>query len=96
MIRPDETQIDGQWMSDRGCTIRDAACDRIALLVQSWLTPLGTADGATFYEDPSDGRCWELSYPHRSMRGGGPPRLRAVPRDAVPALDLAVQKTPRA
>lgn len=73
-------------MSDRGCTIRDAACDRISLLVQTWLTPMATVDEATFYEDPADGRVWELTHPHRSMRGGGPPRLRQVPREMVPTL----------
>ena len=85
MIRPDETLIEGQWLSDRGCTIRDAACDRISLLTQTWLRRVdGGRDGASYFQDPTDGRFWELSYPNRSMRGGGPPRLRHVPADAVP------------
>ena len=86
MIRPDETLIEGRWLSERACTIRDAACDRIALLIQNWLTPVRAVEnGPAYYEDPADGRCWELTYPHPSMRGGGPPRLRVVPRDHATA-----------
>lgn len=86
MIRPDETLLEGQWLSERACTIRDATCDRISLLTQNWLKRLGSGpDGALYFRDPSDGRYWELTHPNRSMRGGGPPRLRTVAAEAVPS-----------
>ena len=36
---------------------------------------------ASLYEDPSDGRFWELTYPQGELHGGGPPRLALVSAD---------------
>ena len=79
MIRPDKDCIEGQWLSNRGCTVRDATCERITNLIETWLRRAGTSpQGLALFEDPGDGRLWALSYPHGGMRGGGPPRLECV------------------
>jgi len=79
MIRADETLIEGQWASSRGCALRDANCDRILALVQSYLRRLESRGGkGHFFKDPSDGRIWELSHPQHHLPGGGPPRLRQL------------------
>ena len=33
------------------------------------------------YRDLSDGRFWELTFPHGEMQGGGPKQLQFIPRD---------------
>ncbi|MGZ5170952.1 MAG: Imm27 family immunity protein, partial [Burkholderiales bacterium] len=51
-------------------------------LVNRWLIHLtdDPASGAwlRLYKDPTDGRLWELTYPHSEMHGGGPRILRVI------------------
>ena len=76
-IGPDESEIRGSWLMTSGQVIEDEACRRINVLTTSFLTLIAiTRDGwGKLYQDPRDGRCWELTYPHGEMHGGGPPSL---------------------
>jgi hypothetical protein len=82
MIRPEENTIEGRWSAEHSCAVKDANCRRIELLVSTHLRNIATADGgwATLFQDPDDGRYWELTFPHSQMHGGGPPLLRALSR----------------
>jgi hypothetical protein len=33
------------------------------------------------YRDPSDGRYWELIFPHSELQGGGPPTLCQISQE---------------
>jgi hypothetical protein len=82
LIRHEETVIEGRWSSDRGCAVKDGSCQRIELLVSTYLRKIAVADGgwATLFQDPQDNRLWELTYPLSEMHGGGPPTLRVLSR----------------
>lgn len=60
----------------------DATCERIHWLTQNWLVQVAyIREGGgweTLYQDPSDGRLWERTYPQSEMHGGGPPRLELL------------------
>lgn len=72
-----ETEFVGQWLSSGGRVVADIVCDRIEYLIHDVFNRL-TVDASewlTLYQDPLDGRYWELSYPSSDESGGGPPRL---------------------
>jgi hypothetical protein len=58
-------------------------CERVEWLVTSQLHRVATDPSGwnTLYEDPRDGRLWELTYPKSEMHGGGPPTLTVVAKD---------------
>ncbi|MBS7699090.1 MULTISPECIES: Imm27 family immunity protein [unclassified Chelatococcus] len=59
---------------------------RISYLTKEYLTEIAVSDGgwALLFRDPSDGRLWELTYPHGELQGGGPRRLSVIrPEDAA-------------
>ncbi len=72
-----ENQITGQWVSKNGKVHADATCARIEWLITNELKKIATdATGwDVLYQDPNDGRYWELTYPESEMHGGGPPKL---------------------
>ena len=86
-ISPAETEIAGRWVWSGGGIAADAAAERIRALIESHLRMLGrSGDGwSTLYEDPTDGRLWELTYPESHLHGGGPPNLSLVTRAAAEA-----------
>src|SRR5690348_15682895 len=80
MLRPEETDLVGQWL-DTGTRIEgDAVCARIRRLIAEHLERIADSSGGweTLYRDPLDGRLWEQTYPHSEMHGGGPPRLTVI------------------
>jgi hypothetical protein len=79
-LSPSETLLVGAWLSKNGHIIEDPVSLRIRWLILSSLRRNATdATGwDTLYEDPRDGRLWELIYPQSEMHGGGPPLLRVV------------------
>ena len=81
-IAPTETEIVGRWVQEGTHVKGDEATRRIEDLVAHHLRRLSQADGgwSVLYEDPTDGRHWELTYPEASSHGGGPPRLRLFSR----------------
>jgi hypothetical protein len=79
-LRPNETLLEGEWIVGAGGLVADATCKRIEVLTASVLKRLANdASGwESLFEDPADGRLWELYYPRSEMQGGGPPSLRNV------------------
>ena len=79
-LRPEETELVGQWLAVGAQMERDPTAARIAWLVSERLEPLGTDTSGwdRLYRDPRDGRLWEHTYPQSEMHGGGPPRLAIV------------------
>lgn len=80
MLRPEETDLVGQWLDTGNRIEGDAVCGRIRRLTAEHLERIAdSGDGwETLYRDPVDGRLWEHTYPHSELHGGGPPRLSVI------------------
>jgi hypothetical protein len=61
-------------------TCADVAAKRIAELTRSYLNKVASSASGweTLYQDPTDLRFWELTYPLGEMHGGGPPTLKSL------------------
>jgi hypothetical protein len=83
VLRPDETDLVGQWLDTGNRIEGDAVSARIERLIGEHLVRVAErADGSrTLYRDPLDGRFWERTYPYRTPRNDGPPRLTLVPTE---------------
>lgn len=79
-INPDETELVGEWKLVDGRMVGNEAEDRIERLVRGELKRIAAAGGGweVLFQDPRDGRHWELTYPHGEMHGGGPRYLRVI------------------
>jgi hypothetical protein len=81
-IKPDETEIIGNWIIIDGRASSDAAEERINKLISNYLEKLAISSVSggwdVLYRDPIDGRLWELTYPQGHMHGGGPKRLSSL------------------
>jgi hypothetical protein len=79
-LRPSETLLKGGWITSGNSVVADETCKRIEALTTGLLKHL--ANDATgwesLFQDPADGRLWELYYPQSEMHGAGPPSLRNV------------------
>ncbi|AMR32540.1 hypothetical protein A0256_14465 [Mucilaginibacter sp. PAMC 26640] len=76
-IDKDETKITGHWTFDGSKMIADDECKRIDSLRSHYLKYV-SADPTCWlklYQDPGDGRYWQLQFEHGEMQGGGPPSL---------------------
>lgn len=84
-LRPDETELVGQWIFDGQRMHGDETCQRIHHLTKHVLRELGVSEQwggwETLFEDPSDGRLWERTYPQGHLQGGGPPMLVLISED---------------
>jgi hypothetical protein len=80
-----ETNLTGNWIVQNGRMAGDITCQRIEWLISHYLRKVADSPkvGAweTVYQDPSDGRYWERTYPQSEMHGGGPPRLHTLTND---------------
>ncbi|NML60930.1 hypothetical protein HHL21_07500 [Massilia sp. RP-1-19] len=76
-IEPNETIITGHNIFPQGKIVGDEANQRILDLANGYLGKFGHDQSGwdTLYQDPSDGRFWELIYPESELQGGGPPSL---------------------
>jgi hypothetical protein len=79
-LRPEETELVGNWRLVGNAVEADSTARRIDRLVKDQLRQLGTDTSGwdVLYRDPEDGRLWELTYPSSSSEGGGPPRLICI------------------
>jgi hypothetical protein len=82
-LSPDESQLNGRWITHEGQTVTDETGKRIQDLIRFHLKELARDPSGwdTLYFDPTDGRLWELTYPQSEAHGGGPPRLCALPEE---------------
>jgi hypothetical protein len=76
-LQPSETDLVGRWVSANGKVSGDETTQRIQHLITDRLKRVAATSGGwdVLYQDPRDGRYWELTYPDSGMHGGGPPRL---------------------
>ncbi len=79
-IRPDETQLIGQWGFENRKMRADAVVERIEWLVEHQLERVASdwSKWYTLYRDPADGRYWERAYLQGHLQGAGPPSLLHV------------------
>ena len=78
-LKPDETDLIGNWVKGGTGLIGDPVEERIKDLISRILEKVAVSPESggweSLYRDPSDGRYWELTYPQSEMHGGGPKRL---------------------
>ena len=76
-LGPDERELVGAWVERDGRRELDDVDRRIFWLVTRRLVPRGVTQlrWEQLYQDPRDGRYWELTFPEGSLHGGGPRRL---------------------
>jgi len=88
-LRPDETDLIGNWIKDGNRMIGDPIETRIGELIAHGLQKIAVSaesgDWDILYRDPGDGRYWELTYPNGEMHGGGPKRLTNLPATGAAA-----------
>lgn len=79
-LEPGERVLAGSWVEENGVRTLDDVDRRIFWLVTRRLLPRGIVHGGweQLYQDPRDGRYWELSFPEGSLHGGGPRRLECI------------------
>ncbi len=85
-LQPDESQLEGHWLKVDGTVIADETEKRIIWLIGSVLTMIAQSEHGGWielYVDKSDGRKWELTFPHSEWHGGGPRSLTCVSDDYV-------------
>lgn len=77
-LRPEEELLTGHWVSSGDEIVGDETCNRIEQLVAGVLEKVASDSSGwdTLFQDPSDGRFWELYYPDSGAQGGGPPSIR--------------------
>jgi hypothetical protein len=93
-IDKNETLIIGAWTKKAGKVEADANARRIEALIHGYLRKIGTDDSGwdILYEDPNDGRFWELLYLESESHGGGPPTLRCISKiDAIAKYSKALK-----
>jgi hypothetical protein len=82
-LKPEETELIGDWVLHDGRMVLDATEQRIDLLISQHLEKVAVSPESggwdVLYRDPIDGRYWELTYPKGEMHGGGPRRLAHLP-----------------
>ena len=82
-IASTEIMIEGDWGFENGRMIPNAAVKRIRSLISDELTKIAVSSNGweALYQDPQDGRYWELTFLHGEMHGGGPESLRLIDDD---------------
>lgn len=75
ILRPEETEIVGNWKVVDARVTKDEQAQRIEVLIHQHLKPVQSKGWERLFQDPADGRLWELTYPSSEMHGGGPPKL---------------------
>lgn len=87
LIRPEEREIFGGTVyTDTQAKITDETARirwlRANHLIQVAVHPSGWS---TLFSDPTDGRLWQLTFPHSGQHGGGPPMLSVLEAEEAKA-----------
>jgi hypothetical protein len=72
-LSPSEDELRGKWVRGRdGCVAADEVEARINWLVSHHLRRICSDESGwdVLYQDPQDGRLWELTYPDGEYHGG--------------------------
>lgn len=80
-ISNDEILIKGKWLTEKmGAIIKDEESLRIEWLIHHHLKWIYKDDSGwlNLYQDPDDGRYWELIYENSEFHGGGAPSLKHI------------------
>lgn len=81
-LQPNDHVLTGSWIYANNGMRGDAVCERIEWLLKNQLKKIASSpqwgDWETLFQDPSDGRYWERTYPHGDLQGGGPPQLQVI------------------
>jgi hypothetical protein len=82
-LDPDERRLAGAWADHDGGRRLDEVDRRIFWLVTRRLIARGQVHQGweQLYQDPRDGRFWELTFPEGSLHGGGPRLLTCIDED---------------
>jgi hypothetical protein len=84
ILRPEETEIVGNWTIADARVTKDEQTQRIETLVRQLKPIADSSDGwEKLFQDPADGRFWELTFPTSGTHGGGPPKLAVVTWDTA-------------
>src|SRR5579872_5737629 len=80
LLDPSESDLQGTWVLVEGRLLDDEVTRRIYQPVRDHLKKVATDQSGwnVLYQDPVDGRYWELTYSTGDTQGGGPPRLSAL------------------
>jgi hypothetical protein len=75
-----ETELVGGWVMRNGRMAGDEIELRIDDIITHHLKKVGAAGGGweMLFQDPTDGRIWELTFSRGEMQGGGPRTLRLI------------------
>ena len=86
-LGPEEIELIGSWKSVNGRVTKDEPAQRIEVLVRRHLKPLAQSSSGweKLFQDLSDGRFWELTYPASNLHGGRSPRLAVLTEDEARA-----------
>ncbi len=81
----DNNELVGSWIFTGGRMVGDQNSDLIRDLTEKRLLRVAVAPSGweTLYQDPEDGRFWELYFPRAEMHGGGPAALRVLSDEAA-------------
>jgi hypothetical protein len=84
-ISKEEILIKGKWVIEKGEIKKDVNSLRIEWLIQhhlKWVSK-DCSGWLNLYQDPHDGRYWELLYEDSDSHCGGPPSLKQIPKAQV-------------
>ena len=88
-LQANERVLTGSWTHVRDSVRGDEVCKRIEWLVGNELKRIASSpqwgDWETLFQDPSDGRYWERTYPLGHLQGGGPPQLKVIATEEAKA-----------
>jgi Immunity protein 27 len=79
-LAPQEAVLVGTWVNTPRGVVADETSRRIEALIHHRLKLVAEhpedAGWTTLFQDPTDGRYWERTYPQSALQGGGPPTLQ--------------------
>jgi hypothetical protein len=81
MLRPEESELVGNWVVRDGRLLSDEVETRIKNLIDNDLREVHRQNWGRLFIDPSTGVYWEPTYPQGEMHGGGPMKLSRVAHD---------------